>query len=371
MNLLQDDKRDLKACSSTCKAMFASTRHLIHQTLHITRETDQMILTPKKKKQHGRRGTNAVELRYVSFMAERDLLKYTRHVNVHMGFMFSPGILAMGSHVQHLQSLDRVHTLTIHSFDAWLWPPMYNTSLSQFYPTLTTLALYSPTGCYRLMLQFALQFPNLENLTLESLRTHIPPDLSKTLVVTQSPPLCGHLRCAGIDRNVPGWLVRQFAFDLPNGINFRSIEFQDVHWEHGQHILNGCASSLEEFALTVHAAVSHGENESLSHSFRATKTEHTDSHLQKPLNWATSTSGKTGHFDPLYSVLRFPICPDWRQRAAGQASRPSRLLLSPNSFSNWVGPRSSLPGCLQASGETGMKLTGRSAVSSIDVRTST
>ena len=310
MNILQDDKKDLKACSLTCKAMFASTRHLIHQTLHITKETDQMILTPKEKKQDRRRGTNAVELRYVSFMAERDLLKYTRHVNVHMGFMFSPGILAMGSHVQHLQSLDRVHTLTIHSFDAWLWPPMYNASLTQFYSTLTTLALYSPTGCYRLMLQFALQFPNLENLTLESLRTHTPPDLSKTLIVTQSPPLCGHLRCADIGPNVPGWLVRQFAFDLPNGINFRSIEFQDVHWEHGQHVLNGCASSLERFTLTVHAVSSHGENKSLPRSFRATKTERTHSHLQKSSSCATSTSGKIGCSDPSYFVLRFPTCPD-------------------------------------------------------------
>ena len=246
MDILQDDMKDLKACSLTCKAMFASTRHLIHQTLHVTREINQKILTPEEKRRYSRGDYRELELRILSFMGERDLLKYVRHVNIRMELMFSPNVL--GPHLQHFRSLDRVHTLTIHSFDALLWHEVHNTYFAQFYPTLTTLALIFPIDDYRFMPRFALQFPNLENLTIESLQPQIWPGTYSA--ITQSPPLRGHFRCVGVGQRDPGWL-RELAFDLPNGINFRSVEFQDVHWEHGQHILDGCASSLEEFMFTV------------------------------------------------------------------------------------------------------------------------
>ena len=38
----------------------------------------------------------------------------------------------------------------------------------QFYPTLTIVTLHYPTKHYRFVLQFILQFSNLENLTPES-----------------------------------------------------------------------------------------------------------------------------------------------------------------------------------------------------------
>ena len=38
---------------------------------------------------------------------------------------------------------------------------------TQFYPTLMILTLHYPTKHYRFVLQFILQFPNLENLTPE------------------------------------------------------------------------------------------------------------------------------------------------------------------------------------------------------------
>ena len=213
-----------------------------------------MIFTPEERNRYGPGGRRELELRFLSFMGEHDLLKYARHVNIRMEFIFSPDIL--GPHLQHFQSLDRIHTLTIYSYNAILWHEVHSTCFAQFYSTLTTLALYSPSDHYRFMLQFALQFPNLENLTLESLRPQLLPKIPIPPLVTQSPPLRGHFRCAGVGPKVPGWL-REFAFDLPNGINFRSIEFQDVHWEHGQHILDGCASSLEELTLNVRV-IDHG-----------------------------------------------------------------------------------------------------------------
>ena len=268
MDMLQDDRRALEGCSLTCKAMFVSTRHLIHQTLHVTKENNQRILTPKEKKQHAR-GNYLLELRFLSFMGERDLLKYTRHLNISIGsFAFSPKILE--PHLQPFKSLDRVNTLTVYSYDSVIWRHVYNTHFSQFHPTLTTLVLRSLTSHYRFVLQFVLQFPSLENLTLEYLRheTGEYSGISVPSKVTQYPPLNGRLRCASLYSGDPEW-TKEFAFGPLGGINFRSVEFRDVHREHGQHILDGCASSLEEFTVRITG----DGKESPPRFFRAAKTE--------------------------------------------------------------------------------------------------
>lgn len=230
--------------------MFASTRHLIYRTLRVTSRANWRILTPEEKKLYAQGGGLDLELRFLSFMAERDLLKYARHLNIRIGSKFFPPHLV--PHLQHLQSLDRVHTLTIHLHDAIRWRDVHNTYFTQFYPTLTTLAFHLPSGYYLDLLQFALQFPNLQNLTLDYLRDEAQgrPGMSVPLVVSQSPPLRGHLRCAGLNQINLTW-SRESAFNLLNGINFRSIEFQDVHYMQGQQILDGCATSLEELAIHV------------------------------------------------------------------------------------------------------------------------
>ena len=45
VDTLHEDLPALKACSLTCKAMFASTRHLIHQTLCLTPRNNERVLT--------------------------------------------------------------------------------------------------------------------------------------------------------------------------------------------------------------------------------------------------------------------------------------------------------------------------------------
>jgi len=250
MDMLQGNGKALKACSLTCKAMFASTRHLIHQRLRVVEGTNQKIFTPAKKERYLQGEGNNLEFRFLSFMGERDLLKYARHLTICMGSTFRPHFLE--PHLQHFRSLDRIHTLTIYSYDAVLWRDVHDTYFTQFYHTLTTLALHFPRGHYRYVLQFALQFPNLENLALTNLwvETWIPSGIPVPPMVNQSPPLRGRLRCSGLDQMNPVW-PREFAFSLPNGINFRSVEFRYVDGRQGQQILDGCANSLEEFAITI------------------------------------------------------------------------------------------------------------------------
>ena len=250
IDILQNDMTDLKACSLTCKAMFASTRHLIHQTLHLTKEVNQRILTPEERERYKQGDRRELELRFLSFMGERGLLKYARYLDIRIGVDAPSDILE--PHLQYFQSLDRIHTLTIHSYESLLCREVYSTYFAQFYPTLTTLVLYFPIDHNRFTpWQFVSQFPNLKNLTLESLwdetrvwtGTQVPP------VVAKFPPLRGHLRCAGPGAMIPVW-KREFFFDLPNSLNFRSVELQGIYWARAQKILDGCVSSLEE--LTVH-----------------------------------------------------------------------------------------------------------------------
>ena len=136
IGILRDNRGALEACSLTCKAMFASTRHLIHQTLHLKEETNARILTPAEKRRV-RKGCHELELRLLSFMGERDLLKYAKHADIRMDFMLSPDPLK--PHLRHFRSLDRIHTLTIRLCSADVWRRTY---VTQFYPTLTTLALH-------------------------------------------------------------------------------------------------------------------------------------------------------------------------------------------------------------------------------------
>ena len=52
MDMLYVDLQALKACSLTCKAMFSSTRHLIHQTLCLNVRNNNSILTREEKDKH-------------------------------------------------------------------------------------------------------------------------------------------------------------------------------------------------------------------------------------------------------------------------------------------------------------------------------
>ena len=181
-------------------------------------------------------------------MGERGLLQYTRQVYITAVYeTFTPGALL--PHLHHFQSLDRVHTLTINSYDVVSWANHWKTFFIHFYPTLTSLTLRHPFGNCLLLLQFSLQFPNLQNLCIEFLRNgrEFVPGLTIPTTIDQSPPLRGHLRLVGVvtvDR-----LLVDSANKLSNGFNFRSVELEDFWGSRGQHVLNACADTVENLVI--------------------------------------------------------------------------------------------------------------------------
>ena len=249
VDMLRDDLRALKACSLTCKPFFASTRHLIHQALYLTKRNNQSVLTREEEQKILQSpGTyHDLKLRLVSYMGERGLFQYTRRVHIRNGYIFTPRTLL--PHIHHFQSMDRVHTLTIAHYDAPSWANYHHTCFVHFYPTLTSLTLSRPYGRYRPLLHFALQFPNLENLCLEWFpikEGHIP-DQTAPAVIEQSPPLRGHLRLAGYGTTSQEPV--DFARELPNGLNFRTVELEAFFGDRVQRILNACAGTLEDLTI--------------------------------------------------------------------------------------------------------------------------
>jgi len=243
MEMLHGDLRALKACSLTCKAMFPSTRHLIHQTLYLTLRNNRSVLPRHLARRH-----RDAELRFLTFMGKRGFLQYTRHVYIRMGHIFTPDFLM--PHLDHFRSLDRVHSLTIVACDALLWQDHHDTIFTHLYPTLTSLALHRPLNHYRHVLQLALRFPNLQNLCIEHPADSewIRPGLITPATIDVPPPLRGHFRLVGV--GAVQWPT-EFSRELPGGINFRSVELQDVPCNQGQRIIRASAGTLEDLTIVL------------------------------------------------------------------------------------------------------------------------
>ena len=252
MNMLYDDIPALKASSLTCKAMFASTRHLIHQTLELSLDsTLRVLMIPQEEKRNYRRGNSGGELRVVSFMGERGLLQYVRRVHIRPLYLFTPELLL--PHLHHFQSLNQVHSLTIDSFYAKKWVNYHSTGFAHFYPTLTSLTLNRPCDLHRL-LNFALRFPNLENLSLESLEfsQEFESNITYTATPERLPPLRGFLRLTAY--GTPTRLVAVLFREPPKGFNFRSVELCNVPGSQARHALNACARTLEILTIKAYSS---------------------------------------------------------------------------------------------------------------------
>lgn len=243
IGVLYDDLLSLKACSLTCKSMFASARRLIHRTLCLTLRNNMRIL-PQEEKKHPLAGYDG--LCFISYVGEHGLLRYTRQVRIRDPYIFTPHTLL--PHLAHFRSLNQVHTLAIDYFEAMAWARYHKTCFAHLYPTLTSLALRSPSGDYRFLFKFALQFPRLENLCLESLRNEEWGTVDQ-VIVESSPPLHGHLRLArSVGPSVGRWLT-ELTSALPNKIKFRSVELECFLGQHAQCIVNGCGETLENLIL--------------------------------------------------------------------------------------------------------------------------
>jgi hypothetical protein len=248
MEMLRDDILALKASSLTCKAMFVSTRHLIHWTLCLTPSNNQRILAQQEGSHH--MDEDSYDPLYpLSYMGEHGLLRYTRQVEVRIPHMFTPCTLL--PHLAHFRSLDRVHALTIDHHNTVQWETHSKTCFAHFYPTLTSLTLHKPLGDCQLILRFALQFPKLESLCIDQLRYewNRPGATAPARLGDQFPPSCGHLRLSD-SNNSTQWRI-DIVVELHDRMKFRSVELESgLFGRSARLVLNACADTIEN--LTIH-----------------------------------------------------------------------------------------------------------------------
>jgi hypothetical protein len=266
VDTLHDDLPALKACALTCRAMFASARRLVHQTLCLTPRNNESVLTREERKKLRRltQGYQDVQLRFLAHMGERGLLQHARKVYIdapgpgyiHNAGAFTPDTLL--PHMHHFQSLARVHAITIELCESDVWH--HKSCFAHFYPTLTSLTLRRPLGDDGLVLQFVLQFPNLENLSLEwpggnddGVRHNPLAPAAPTIVDQPSIPR-GHLRLVNLDHF---WEPMDFVFRLGNRLKFRSVELDGSSWNHGQYVLNACADTIQDLAISSGSGGAH------------------------------------------------------------------------------------------------------------------
>lgn len=251
VDALRNDSKSLKACSLTCKAMFISTRHLIHRRLYLTSEQNWEVLTLREKQRYIRGDREGIAIKVLSGIAAHGLLPYGRQLFINLSKNFTPANLQPFS--DHFQRFDRIQELSIY----WLHTPgfleQFDTFFANFVPTLRSLHLDTPTGDTRDILDFICRFPHLDDLTFKvsaqdshDWRTWRSAFLP---AVKEMPPFRGRLKLHGVSEwrspimqqliSLPG--KRQFRF-----VDFRSCPFRAVE----QPVIDACSGTIETLSIT-------------------------------------------------------------------------------------------------------------------------
>lgn len=250
VSMLHDDLESLKACSLTCKALFISTRPVIHRKISLTWEKNWDLLTIPEKQRYIRGERLGIAIRVLSRIAAHGVLPFARHLHIHLNKNFTPAHLQPFN--DDFQRFDRVQELSIY----WLHTPGFledfDTYFASFVPTLRSLHLDTPTGNTRDILDFICRFPHLDDLTFRMTsddshdwRTWQSAALP---VVEKMPPFRGRLKlgCVG---ELRGHLIQQLI-SLPGKPHFRFAEFRNCTPEAEQPIINACSDTLESISTT-------------------------------------------------------------------------------------------------------------------------
>jgi hypothetical protein len=248
--MLGDDLRSLKACSLTCKAMFISTRCVIHRKICLTWEKNWELLTVPERQRYIRGGRQDIAIRVLSSIAEHGLLQYARYLFININKNFTPANLLPFNH--HFQRFDRIQELNIYRLDTPGFLKNFDTYFANFVPSLRSLHLDTPAGHTRDILDFICRFPHLEDLSLK-VSFEDPKDWrvwkSESLhVVKNMPPFRGRLMLRGITER-SSYLLQQLI-SLPGKRRFRSIDFRACSAEAGQSIIDECSGTLESVSTT-------------------------------------------------------------------------------------------------------------------------
>jgi len=251
ISTLRDDLQSLKACSLTCKVMFVSARHLIHQKIYLTSNKNWELLTVPERQRYIRGERYELTVRVLSRIATHGLLPYACHLFINLSKNFTPTNLQPYNH--HFQCFDQIQELSVFWLDTPGFLKEFDTYFAKFVPTLRSLHLDTPTGDTRDILDFICRFPHLDDLTLKMSVGAGPDDwrtwrLGSLPVVKRIPPFRGKLRLCRMTK-WHSYILQQLT-SLPGKCCFRSIDFRDCESAAEQHIVDACCGTLESVSTT-------------------------------------------------------------------------------------------------------------------------
>ena len=238
LTYLKDDFLSLVSCSGSCKALFCSTRPLIHRTL--------CLGTGISIDRRRRSARNRAQLDGLRLAERAQVLQYTAHLIIRLGSDFVPENLR--PHLQYFHAMRGITSLEIDLPDARHFLPTFDEYFGHIAPTLRSLFLTSARDPVENLFHFVCRFPLLRDLGLATApfprsKLRRPPTPSN---VTTPPPLDGTLEFRDTYPTIS--FIRSIA-NAPGGIYFRSVEMQEVREAPLQVIVDACSNTLESITF--------------------------------------------------------------------------------------------------------------------------
>ncbi|KAF9785542.1 hypothetical protein BJ322DRAFT_837976 [Thelephora terrestris] len=196
---LADDRSALGACSLTCKALFCSSRPIIHRRIFVVGMGGSHT-TGEQAKQ----AANLARFRTLLAAAECGLARYARDLTIRMGTTFEPENLQ--PFLPQFQKFARLNSLTLHNFNPTPFLPAFEQYFGHLAQQIQSFKFIYPSGAQGDMISFISRFPNLDDLEFcsfprlhsEEFNAHsvqTSPTLRGTLQTSVSfdrvSPLCG------------------------------------------------------------------------------------------------------------------------------------------------------------------------------------
>jgi len=238
LTYLKDDFLSLASCSGSCKALFCSTRPLIHRTLCLS--------TGISTDRHRSNARNQAQFDNLRLAERAQVLQYTVHLIIRLGSDFVPENLQ--PHLQYFRTMRGITSLEIYLPDARNFLPTFDEWFGHIAQTLRSLILIGGWDSVENLVHFVPRFPLLEDLDLVATKfagrkprqSFTPPG------ITTPPPLDGTL---GFRVNYPSTSFVRSATSIPGGIHFRSVEMKKVREAPLQVILDACSKTLESITF--------------------------------------------------------------------------------------------------------------------------
>ena len=245
---LKTDWDTLASCSLTCRALFCSTRRVIHERLYVAGPRVPLFFNRLTKWCwiYNRR-----YFRVLSLADDADLTPYTRHLIIEAGQVLTPQSLQ--PYIPTFQKYVWLTSITLTRFDPTQFLPIFDRCFLHLSHSLRSLHLISPQGPPGAMMDFISRFRNLDDLEFNPVPK--PPRKPQEPRALLEPgrlfaPLEGTLRIVNTGSRRANSL--EALIHLPSGLRFRSLQFVCCTDIDTTGIMRKCSSTVESVTYTFH-----------------------------------------------------------------------------------------------------------------------